>query len=172
MVWTIGHSTRTLEEFVTLLQLHGIERIADVRRHAGSRKYPHFNAEPLAAALASHGIDYRPFADLGGRRKASPTSTNTVWRNASFRGYADYMATEEFRVALSRLVDAARERRTALLCSEAVWWRCHRSMIADALKATGIEVLHILGESKVVEHPYTDPAQIVDGTLRYGPAST
>lgn len=98
-------------------------------------------------------------------------STNTAWRNTSFRGYADYMETHEFRSALSRLVDAARERRTAVLCSEAVWWRCHRSMIADALKVTGVEVRHILGESKVVAHPYTAPAQIVDGTLRCGPGS-
>jgi uncharacterized protein (DUF488 family) len=168
-VWTIGHSSRTLMEFLALLQSQRIGRIADVRRHAGSRAHPHFNPEPLAAALASSGIEYCSFPDLGGRRKTSAASANTVWRNASFRGYADYMETADFRAALDRFVQAAKECRTALLCSEAVWWRCHRALIADALKAVEIQVLHIMDGPKVVEHPFTAAANIVDGRLRYGP---
>ena len=167
-VWTVGHSSRTLEEFLALLRSQDVEAIADVRRHAGSRAHPHFNPEPLAAALLESGIEYHTYPDLGGRRRAAPDSPNTVWRNASFRGYADYMATPEFERALGRLEEAAMERRTALLCSEAVWWRCHRSMIADALKARGTRVLHIMDGPKAVEHPYTSAARIVDGELRYG----
>jgi uncharacterized protein (DUF488 family) len=138
-IWTIGHSSRTLGDFLELLQAHGIEQVADVRRYAGSRAHPHFNPEPLAAALTSLGIDY--------------------------------METPEFRAGLERLVQVAAERRTALLCSEAVWWRCHRSLIADALKADGIQVLHIMDGRKVAEHPYTSAARIVNGKLQYGAGS-
>lgn len=167
-VWTIGHSTRPIEAFLDLLRTQQIELIADVRRHAGSRKYPQFNPEPLAASLAQAGIAYEAFAELGGRRVAKPDSPHTVWRNVSFRGYADYMDTAAFKAGLARFVDDARQRRAALLCSEAVWWRCHRSMIADALKAEGAQVLHIMEKGKAVEHPYTSAARIVDGELRYG----
>jgi uncharacterized protein (DUF488 family) len=167
-VWTIGHSTRPIEEFLDLLRTQDIELVADVRRHAGSRKYPQFNPGPLAASLAQAGIAYEAFVELGGRRVAKPDSPHTVWRNLSFRGYADYMDTAAFKAGLTRFVEAARARRTALLCSEAVWWRCHRSMIADALKADGAEVLHIMEKGKAVEHPYTSAARIVDGELRYG----
>lgn len=166
-VWTVGHSSRELAAFLGLLESEQIERIADVRRHAGSRAYPHYNPEPLAAALADAGVEYSPFPDLGGRRRARLDSRNAVWRNASFRGYADYMETVEFCAALERLKSAARERRTAVMCSEAVWWRCHRAMIADALKADGIEVLHIMDGPKRVEHPYTAPARVVAGKLTY-----
>src|SRR5690606_3229445 len=131
-------------------------------------KYPHFNPEPLAASLAQAGIDYVAFPALGGRRKARPDSPHTVWRNASFRGYADYMDTEAFAKALKRVTELAARRRTALLCSEAVWWRCHRSMIADALKAQGALVLHIMEGGKTEEHPYTSAARVVNGSLRYG----
>ena len=161
-VWTIGHSTRSIDEFVALLEAAGIEAVADVRRHAGSRKYPHFNPEPLARALADHGIEYHAFVDLGGRRKTRPDSPNTVWRNASFRGYADYMETEPFKAALARLTELAHAKRTALLCAEAVWWRCHRALISDALKARGDAVHHILGEEKIQDHPYTSAARVVD----------
>jgi uncharacterized protein (DUF488 family) len=167
-VWTIGHSSRTIDEFLALLRSQGIERIADIRRFPGSRAHPHFNPEPLAASLEATGIEYLPFPDLGGRRKASTTSVNTVWRNPSFRGYADYMGTPAFGEALDRFLGVARECRTALMCSEAVWWRCHRSMVADALKAGGIRVLHIMDGPKSVEHPYTSAARIVDGVLLYG----
>lgn len=168
VVWSVGHSSRTIGEFLALLAAQCIERIADVRRYAGSRAHPHFNPEPLAAALGEAGIEYCPFPELGGRRPPSPDSANTIWRHPNFRGYADYMETAEFRAGLARLVRVAGERRTALLCSEAVWWRCHRAMIADALKSGGAEVLHIMDRGKVVAHPYTAAASVVDGVLRYG----
>src|SRR5690606_40459573 len=167
-VWTIGHSTRTLDAFLDLLRAQRIEAIADVRRHAGSRKYPHFNPDALTSSLAQTGIAYVAFPDLGGRRKARPDSPHTVWRNASFRGYADYMDTPAFARACTRLVELAGQRRTALLCAEAVWWRCHRSMIADELKARGACVLHIMEGGRVEEHPYTAAARVVNGELRYG----
>ena len=169
-VWTIGHSSRPMADFLALLAGEGIERLADIRRFAGSRAHPHFNPEPLAAALAEAGVEYLPFPELGGRRKARPDSTNTVWRHPAFRGYADYMETPEFHVGLERLKTVAAAGRTSLLCSEAVWWRCHRSMVADALKADGVLVLHIMERGKTVEHPYTSAARIVDGELRYGEA--
>lgn len=169
-LWTIGHSSRPIEEFLALLEEQGIERVADVRRYPGSRAHPHFNSEPLAASLASRGMEYIPFPDLGGRRAPAPTSTNTIWRNAAFRAYADFMETPEFAAGLERLGAVAAEKRTAIMCSEAVWWRCHRSLIADALKAGGSVVRHIMGGGKVVDHPYTAPARIVEGRLVYGPA--
>lgn len=167
-IWTIGHTTRTIEQFVELLSGQAIELLADVRSYPGSRKYPHFNAAPLSDALREVGIEYAPFRELGGRRKPNLDSPHTVWRHAAFRGYADYMDTPEFRAGLDRLLETAREKRTAICCSEAVWWRCHRSMIADALKAEGIEVLHIMEGGKLTEHPYTSAAQVVEGRLLYG----
>lgn len=169
-IWTIGHSSRTIDDFLALLGAHAIERIADVRRHAGSRKHPHFNPEPLAAALDEAGIDYLAFPDLGGRRPVRVDSPHTVWRNLSFRGYADYMDSADFTEALGRLEATARTARTAMMCSEAVWWRCHRSMIADALKAKGWCVLHILDGGPAKEHPYTSAASVIDGKLGYGAA--
>src|SRR5690606_22374292 len=141
---------------------------ADVRRYPGSRAHPHFNPGQLDRSLAGIGIGYVHFPDLGGRRTPDPHSTNTVWRNLAFRGYADYMQTEEFAAGLARLVQAASDRRTAIMCSEAVWWRCHRALIADALKASNIRVLHIMERGKVIEHPYTSPARLVAGRLTYG----
>lgn len=167
-IWTIGHSTRALEEFLALLQSQRIAVVADVRRFPGSRKYPQFNVESLKASLQEQQIAYEWFQELGGRRKPDPNSPNTVWRNPSFRAYADYMATTEFRAGLERLMSLARKKRTAIMCSEAVWWRCHRSLISDVLKVEGTRVLHILEVGKVVEHPYTSAAQIVDGRLMYG----
>lgn len=169
-VWTIGHSSRPIDEFLALLDSADIEQVADVRRYAGSRAHPHYNPDALSEALAARGIGYVEFPELGGRRRPDPASTNTVWRNAAFRAYADYMETEEFRAGLARLCAAAAEARTAILCSEAVWWRCHRSMIADALKAAGVRVCHIMAGGRLTEHPYTAPASIVEGRLRYGSA--
>lgn len=167
-IWTVGHSTRTFEHFLELLQSQNTEAIADVRRFPGSRKYPHFNSESLKVSLSEHDVAYEWFQELGGRRKPDPHSHNVAWRNASFRAYADYIETQEFREGLERLLQLAREKRTAIMCSEAVWWRCHRSLISDVLKVEGIEVLHILELGKVVEHPYTSAAQIVNGHLYYG----
>lgn len=166
-VWTIGHSTRPLDDFLDLLAANGIEAIADVRRHAGSRKYPQFNPEALAASLGAAGVAYVPLPELGGRRRPQPDSRNSVWRNESFRGYADYMETEEFHAGIERLLELARQQRTAIMCAEAVWWRCHRALIADYLKAGGICVRHILSVAKTEEHPYTAAARLDQGRLSY-----
>ena len=170
IVWTVGHSSRPLEEFLLLLETERIESLADVRRYPGSRAHPHFNPEPLESALTSRHIEYVPFPELGGRRAPDPQSANTIWRNAAFRGYADYMDTPAFAQGLARLEALARGTRTAIMCSEAVWWRCHRSLISDALKVSGATVLHIMGLGKVTEHPYTAAATVHDGRLSYGPA--
>jgi uncharacterized protein (DUF488 family) len=169
-IWTIGHSTRSAEEFLALLAGNGIQALADVRRFPGSRKYPHFNVEPLAHALHDAGIDYVPFPELGGRRKPLPDSPNTAWRNDAFRGYADYMRTPEFTAGMERLATLASARRTAIMCSEAVWWRCHRGLISDWSKVRGVRVLHILDARQVVEHPYTSAAHVTNGELDYGAA--
>lgn len=166
-VWTIGHSTRPIEEFLNLLAEYRIEAIADVRSLPGSRKYPQYDQDPLAAALATHGVRYRWLKKLGGRRRARPDSPNTAWRNASFRGYADFMASAEFAEGLDELLELAAQSRTALMCAEAVWWRCHRSMIADALCANRVHVVHILDAKHSVIHPMTSPARIVHGQLTY-----
>jgi uncharacterized protein (DUF488 family) len=172
-LWTIGHSTRTIDEFISLLQANQIRLLVDVRSLPGSKRYPQFNKEALADSLGKTGIRYEHFPELGGRRKAEPESKNTAWRNASFRGYADYMETEEFRKGVERLLDlAAGAGPTAIMCAEAVWWRCHRSLISDYLKARGIEVLHIMDAKKTESHPYTSAARIVDGKLSYGADST
>jgi len=166
-LWTIGHSTLAPEELIARLQSFHVETLIDVRSFPGSRRYPHFNRENLRASLTSAGIEYIHMAELGGRRKTKPDSQNVAWRNESFRGYADYMETEAFREGIERLLEFARDRRTAVMCAEAVWWRCHRSLIADYLKALGVIVTHILGEEKSEAHPYTSAAQIVNGKLSY-----
>jgi len=164
-IWTIGHSTRSMPEFLGLLADSRIEAIADVRSFPGSRKYPQYGKETLEATLASHAIGYHWLPALGGRRRTLPDSSNTAWRNASFRGYADYMSSREFTLGLTGLLELACSARTAIMCAEAVWWRCHRSMIADALCVQGIEVVHILGARHTVEHPMTSPARVVAGKL-------
>jgi uncharacterized protein (DUF488 family) len=166
-IWTIGHSTRTLEEFLGLLSEYRIEAIADVRRFPGSRRYPYFASDALAASLPTHGIAYQWIPRLGGRRKVQPGSPNTAWRNASFQGYADYTATAEFAEGLAELLALAAGKRTAMMCAEAVWWRCHRSIVADVLKLRGIEVIHIIDATHSTVHPYTSPARIMDGRLSY-----
>lgn len=166
-IWTIGHSTRTQEAFLSLLEAHGIRLLADVRHYPGSRRFPHFNRERLKPAVEEAGVRYAHLPGLGGRRKARPDSPNTAWRNEAFRGYADYMETPAFREAAERLETLAREAPAAVMCAEAVWWRCHRSMIADWLKSRGWTVLHILDEGRAEEHPYTPPARIVRDRLTY-----
>lgn len=166
-VWTVGHSTRGLEEFMGLLAGHGVEAVADVRRYPASRKHPHFNRERLSLSLGGAGVEYLPLAELGGRRRPLADSRNTAWRNDSFRGYADYMETDEFRSGVELLLESARRRPTAVMCAESLWWRCHRALIADYLKAGGHEVVHILGPGKSVPHPYTAPARVVGGKLSY-----
>lgn len=168
-VWTIGHSTHSLDEFVAMLLSFNIERVVDVRSYPGSRKFPHFNKELLELSLPENNIHYIHLKKLGGRRKVNPESKNTTWHHAAFRGYADYMETNSFTEGIKELIEIAQKQRTAYMCSEAVWWRCHRSMVSDYLKAHGWDVQHIMGINKASEHPYTQPARIVDGELTYLP---
>ena len=167
IVWTIGHSTRSIEELIGALKSFQINILADVRSFPGSRRYPHFNKESLEVSLPDAGIDYLHFPELGGRRRARPDSLNMTWRNESFRGYADYMETSDFRQGIARLLNAARSRPTAVMCSEAVWWRCHRGLISDYLKAKGFEIVHISSAGRSELHPFTSAARIVDGELSY-----
>lgn len=166
-VWTIGHSTRAVEELIELLAENRIEQLADVRTAPGSRRLPHFGKASLELALPERGIAYVHLPRLGGLRKPLATSTNTGWRNPSFRGYADYMQTPEFEAGLAELLQLADARRTSVMCAEAVPWRCHRSLIADALTARGVEVLHITGPRRVQPHVMTSFAQLEDGRLVY-----
>jgi len=166
-LWTIGHSTLSIEDFINRLKSFEIQLLADVRSYPGSRRYPHFNKENLNVSLADAGIRYDHFPELGGRRRARPDSLNMTWRNESFRGYADYMETNEFRQGVERLLELAAKQRLAIMCSEAVWWRCHRSLISDYLKVKGIEVNHIMSIGKAEPHPFTSAAGVVDGELSY-----
>ena len=166
-VWTVGHSTRPWEDFLAVLGAHGIEALADVRRFPASRRHPHFHREVMQTALPAAGIDYLWLPQLGGRRSPRPDSPNTGWRNASFRGYADHLGSAEFADGLAQLLALGARRRTAMMCSEAVWWRCHRGLVSDVLKLQGIEVLHIESAAPAREHPWTPPARVVDGVLAY-----
>jgi len=166
-IWTIGHSTRSIEEFIAALNSFEIKLLVDVRSFPGSRRYPHFNKEDLKISLLDAGIEYLHFPALGGRRRARADSLNIAWRNEAFRGYADYMETKEFHEGINRLVEVTRQARTAMMCSEAVWWRCHRSLISDFLKANGADVVHIMAIGKSEKHPFTSVARIVDGRLSY-----
>lgn len=166
-IWTIGHSTHSLDEFIDMLKSFQIEVVADIRSFPGSRRVPHFNKEALEVSLPLAGFRYIHIKNLGGRREVQPDSKNTSWRHPAFRGYADYMETETFGEGILQLEQIALTQRTAYMCSEAVWWRCHRSMVSDYLKAEGWKVMHIMGVGKTDEHPYTQPARIVDGKLSY-----
>jgi len=166
-VWTVGHSTRSGEEFGQILRVHEIQVLVDVRSFPGSRRYPQFNRETLSESLAKLGIEYKHAPRLGGRRTPRKDSHNTAWKNASFRAYADHTETDEFRNGVEELLELADDSRVAVMCAEAVWWRCHRSLISDYLKAKGHTVIHILDENKTEEHPFTSAARIVDGELSY-----
>ena len=167
IIWTIGHSTRSLEEFLNLLEVNAIQLLVDIRALPGSTRYPHFNKENLSVTLGEKGIGYEHLVGLGGRRKPNPQSVNLAWRNASFRGYADYMQTDDFKIHEARLETLARNARTAYMCSEAPWWKCHRAMLSDFLKIRGWQVLHIMEKGKVTEHQFTSPARPVQGQLFY-----
>lgn len=166
-IWTVGHSTRSAEEFDQILTAHGIEVLLDVRTFPSSRRYPQFNKAELADSLAKIQIEYRHEPRLGGRRTTRPDSHNTAWRNPQFRGYADHMETDQFKNGVRELLELASSKRVAVMCAEAVWWRCHRSLISDYLKAEGHEVIHILDEKKTEEHPFTSAARLIDGKLSY-----
>jgi uncharacterized protein (DUF488 family) len=168
IIYTIGHSTHPLDEFMAMLKSFQIECLVDIRSFPGSRRYPHFNKEALAVSLPENNIRYIHLKELGGRRKAKPDSINTGWRVAAFRGYADYMETDAFKNGIKELEQIAYEKRTVYMCSEAVWWSCHRSLVSDYLKVKGWTVMHIMGIGKEQEHPYTKPARVVNGKLNYG----
>jgi uncharacterized protein (DUF488 family) len=168
-IFTIGHSTRTLEELIAILHAHGVKAVADVRLIPRSRRLPHFNDETLAKELPKSGIEYHPFKSLGGRRRPDKQSINLAWRNESFRGYADFMQTPAFAEALEELMTLARRTPTTTMCAEAVPWRCHRSLISDALLVRGWEVLDIMSATKVSPHKLPKFAE-VDGTTVTYPA--
>jgi uncharacterized protein (DUF488 family) len=166
-VHTIGHSTRQLDHFIALLEAHDIRQLVDIRSVPRSRRHPHFSAEALAVSLRDRAIVYRHSPALGGMRKPRRDSRNTAWRVEGFRGYADYMETEAFRLALDELVTMAREAPTAIMCAEAVWWRCHRQLIADALVARGVGVRHIVNAGEARSHELSELAVIREGGVIY-----
>lgn len=168
-VYTIGHSTRTLQELVSLLQAHAVDALVDIRAHPGSRKFPHFRRESLAAAFADgRPFIYRHIRELGGRRRSKQESnTNAAWRSASFRAYADHLASEEFRRGLDELLELARGHTVAVMCAEAVPWRCHRMVLSDALTARGVDVRHIIGPGEAQPHRLTPFAQVHRGKVTY-----
>lgn len=163
----MGHSTRTADDFLHLLKAHDIELVADVRRFPGSRRLPHFESHALAAQLAATGIAYQWLPALGGRRRSNPDSVNVGWRHPAFRAYADHLATEEFAGGLFELMLLAQGLRTAIMCAEALWWHCHRRLIADVLTTLGFTVVHIpsLGAARV--HQIAPPGRIARGSLWY-----
>ena len=174
-IFTIGHSTRSLDEFLRLLRAHQIDQLADIRTMPRSRRHPHFSIEALSVSLPAAGIVYRHFPGLGGLRKPRRDSRNTGWRHSGFRGYADYMETDEFAIALDELlgfaghapVEQTRPPRTAIMCAEAVWWRCHRQLVADALVARGAAVHHITSDAPPSPHVLTAFARVVDRRVTY-----
>ncbi|MCK6589599.1 MAG: DUF488 domain-containing protein [Polyangiaceae bacterium] len=168
MLYTVGHSTRPIDELLGLLHEHAVASVVDVRRFPGSRRHPQYSQEALKASLAGLGIAYLHKVELGGRRSLRAGSLNTAWRNASFRAYADHMDSAEFRDALAELIDHASRRRTAIMCAEVLPHRCHRRLIADALVARGIDVIHILARGRTEPHVLNPQARILeDGRLRY-----
>ncbi|MFZ2492238.1 MAG: DUF488 domain-containing protein [Thermoanaerobaculia bacterium] len=166
-IYTIGHSTRTTDELALLLKQCGVQRLADIRRYPGSRRLPHFSRERLEADLQEHGIAYVHVPELGGRRTAAPSSPNGAWDSDQFRGYADHMGTDEFRSAVDRLLDSTLV--TALMCAEAVPWRCHRNLLSDDLVRRGVEVVHILGPGKRSRHELNPMARLLDDRVIYPP---
>lgn len=168
-IWTIGHSTLAWTDFLGLLSAYQIEVVADVRRFPGSRKHPQFNSGEMSQALAVAGVRYIHLPELGGRRTPLKDSANLTWRNDAFRGYADHMNTVEFHAGFNRLLSVAAVSRTAVMCAEAVWWRCHRGLLADQFKVDGWTVWHIRKGARPQEHPLTSAAQVIDGRLSYAP---
>jgi uncharacterized protein (DUF488 family) len=166
-VFTVGHSTLAAERFVALLHAYGIRRLADIRTVPRSRHNPQFNADALASTLQAENIDYVAASALGGLRRPRKDSPNTGWRNASFRGYADYMQTPEFEAGLDALIRMSREKRTAIMCAEAVPWRCHRSLVADALEVRGVAAVEILSERSARLHELTPFARVAGTTVLY-----
>lgn len=167
VIYAIGHSTRTIEQFIEILQAHSISMVADIRTIPKSRHNPQFNEEPLKNALEAKGIAYVHLKELGGLRKAKKDSVNTGWQNASFRGFADYMQTREFASAVRKLMQLAKQGRTAILCAEGNPFRCHRSLVADALTVRKVRVLHISSRTSAREHTVTPFAQVQGTKITY-----
>lgn len=166
-LWTIGHSTRPWPDFVAILHEAGIEVLVDVRRFAGSRRNPQYSRDAMPAALAAAGVEYRALPALGGRRKPVTGSVNAGWRVEAFRAYADHLASDEYRQGRAELMALALERRTCVMCAEAVWWRCHRRIIADDFSARGWTVEHLMGAGKRTRHALQPGAVLEGGVLRY-----
>jgi len=166
-VWTIGHSTRTADELLAVLAAHEIEAVMDVRRFPGSRRLPQFGSAALEASLRATGVSYRWIEALGGRRRADPASPNDAWQNEAFRGYADHTGSEEFAEGLFELLMVASGLRSAVMCAEMLWWRCHRRIIADVLVSLGYEVRHIRDGGAAELHELAPPGRLVDGVLTY-----
>lgn len=164
-IFTVGHSTRSFEDFVEVLESFAIERLVDIRRFPGSRRYPYFSGESLAAELPQRRVGYEHFPDLGGRRRSSPDSPNRGLRNESFRAYADYMQTDAFHDAVNRLLDSS--QRTAIMCAEAVPWRCHRNLVSDELIRRGVSVRHLLAAGDARPHTLHAVARVEDGRVTY-----
>ena len=167
-IFTIGHSTRDLADFIALLRENGVQRLADIRRYPGSRRYPHFSRDALRLSLPAEGIEYIHMPELGGRRKPLPDSRNTAWRNEQFRAYADYMASDEFAVGVNDLSVLAEARPAAIMCAESVWWRCHRRLLADHLVLVSkVHVEHLFHDGRLVEHTPTAEARRIDDHVVY-----
>jgi uncharacterized protein (DUF488 family) len=171
-IWTIGHSTRTASDFRDVLIAHGIELVTDVRRFPGSRRLPHFGAAVLDKDLATAGILYHASQALGGRRKPLPDSVNDGWRHLAFRGYADHLASDEFAEGFEELLVLAHGLRTAIMCAELLWWRCHRRLISDVLVSLDFPVLHIRDADAAEPHRLTPPARLENGVLTYAATLT
>ncbi len=167
-VLTIGHSNHPLDRFLALVARHGVEALVDIRRFPGSRKHPHFNRDSLAAALEQSGVEYHWLEDLGGRRpKRREQSPNLGLENRGFRNYADYMLTAEFREGVEKLLEVARQKRTAIMCAEGLFWQCHRRLVSDFLAANGVTVQHIMPSGELRPHRLTSGAVIEGGRVTY-----
>ena len=166
-IYTIGHSTRPIDEFIALLAAHGITRLGDIRSVPRSRRHPHFSIESLSISLPTAGVTYRHFPGLGGLRKPRRDSTNTAWRHPGFRGYADYLQTPDFERALGEFLEFTAYGRGVMMCAEGVWWRCHRQLVADVLVASGVEVRHIMSGTSAPLHVMSAFSRVVDGKVSY-----
>ena len=165
VIWTIGHSTRTIDEFINLLKSYNIELLADIRSYPGSKRYPHFNKNLLGVSLAGNRIEYIHIPELGGKRKPADISSHPEWKNASFRAYADYMDSDTFYKGITILKNISKVKRTAVMCAEALWWKCHRRLVSDYLYARGTRVIHIFNETKIEIHKENSSPESIQNDL-------